>query len=81
MRDKAKLSELFTSFLDKQSLEKPRAWKIEIVKGQGAIDPARADPQSAKQSGTGELQGHPAVQSLQKIFPGSKVEQVRGKYQ
>ncbi len=81
MRDKAKLGEIFNLFLDQQSLEKPRAWKIEIVKGQGAIDPARVDPQNAKQSGAGELQGHPAVQSLQKIFPGSKVEQVRGKYQ
>jgi DNA polymerase-3 subunit gamma/tau len=78
MREKEKVAELFNAFLDKQGSERPRAWKILIQKGQGAHD-AAAERAQAKATGERELQGHPAVQSLQKIFPGSKVEQVRGK--
>jgi DNA polymerase-3 subunit gamma/tau len=79
MREKEKVGEVFNAFLDKQGSERPRAWKIALQKGQGAVDASAAERAQAKASGERELQGHPAVQSLQKIFPGSKVEQVRGK--
>jgi hypothetical protein len=78
MREKDKVVEIFNKFLDKQGAERPRGWKIAIQKGQGGGE-AAADRVQAKAQGERELQGHPAVQSLQKIFPGSKVEQVRGK--
>jgi DNA polymerase-3 subunit gamma/tau len=79
MREKAKVTELFDAFLEKRGIAKPRGWKIAIVKGAGAVDANPAAAQKARSSGDAELQGHPAVQSLQKIFPGSKVEQVRVK--
>jgi len=79
MREKDKVSEIFNQYLDKQGAERPRAWKIVIQKGQGAVEVSTAERAHAKAQGERELQGHPAVQSLQKIFPGSKVEQVRGK--
>jgi DNA polymerase-3 subunit gamma/tau len=79
MREKEKVIEIFNQYLDTQGAEKPRAWKIVIQKGQGAVEVSSAEKAQAKAQGERELQGHPAVQSLQKIFPGSKVEQVRGK--
>ncbi len=78
MREKDKVIDIFNQFLDKQGTERPRGWKIAIQKGQGGGE-AAAERAQAKAQGERELQGHPAVQSLQKIFPGSKVEQVRGK--
>ena len=79
MREKDKVAEIFNAYLDKQGTERPRGWKIVIQKGQGAVEVSAAERAQAKESGERELQGHPAVQSLQKIFPGSKVEQIRGK--
>ncbi len=79
MREKDKVSDIFNQYLDKQGIARPRAWKIVIQKGQGAVEVSAAEKAQAKAQGERELHGHPAVQSLQKIFPGSKVEQVRGK--
>jgi DNA polymerase-3 subunit gamma/tau len=79
MREKDKVIDIFNQYLDKQGTERPRAWKIVIQKGQGAVEVSVAEKAQAKAQGERELHGHPAVQSLQKIFPGSKVEQVRGK--
>ncbi|MEY4668898.1 MAG: hypothetical protein RL518_1597 [Pseudomonadota bacterium] len=79
MREKDKVIDIFNQYLDKQGIDRPRAWKIMIQKGQGAVEVSAADKAQAKAQGERELHGHPAVQSLQKIFPGSKVEQVRGK--
>ena len=79
MREKDKVSDIFNQYLDKQGTERPRAWKIVIQKGQGAVEVSAAEKAQSKAQGERELHGHPAVQSLQKIFPGSKVEQVRGK--
>ena len=79
MREKEKVLDIFNQYLDKQGTERPRAWKIVIQKGQGAVDFSAAERAQAKVQGERELHGHPAVQSLQKIFPGSKVEQVKGK--
>jgi DNA polymerase-3 subunit gamma/tau len=79
MREKDKVIDIFNQYLDTQGTERPRAWKIVIQKGQGAVEVSVAEKAQAKAHGERELHGHPAVQSLQKIFPGSKVEQVRGK--
>ena len=79
MREKDKVSDIFNQYLDKHGVERPRAWKIVIQKGQGAVEVSAAEKAQARAHGERELHGHPAVQSLQKIFPGSKVEQVRGK--
>jgi hypothetical protein len=79
MREKDKVAEMFNAYLDKQGTERPRGWKIVVQKGQGAVEVSAAERAQVKASGERELQGHPAIQSLQKIFPGSKVEQVRGK--
>lgn len=77
MREKDKVSALFDAFLEKRGIAVPRAWKISIVKGQGAVDTPVAGRAAPRGSDKEELQGHPAVQSLQKFFPGSKVEQVK----
>ncbi len=79
MREKDKVIEIFNQYLDKQGAARPRAWKVVIQKGQGAVEVSVSEKAQAKAQGERELHGHPAVQSLQKIFPGSKVEQVRGK--
>jgi DNA polymerase III subunit gamma/tau len=79
MREKDKVIDIFNQYLDTQGTQRPRAWKIVIQKGQGAVEVSAAEKAHAKAQGERELHGHPAVQSLQKIFPGSKVEQVRGK--
>ena len=79
MREKDKVIDIFNQYLDTQGTERPRAWKIVIQKGQGVVEVSAAEKAQAKAQGERELHGHPAVQSLQKIFPGSKVEQVRGK--
>jgi DNA polymerase-3 subunit gamma/tau len=82
-RDKAKLQELFSAFaaqrgLDSQSnLQSNLQWKLVLKKG--ASDPEVADPRKAQASKIEELESHPALQSLQRVFPGSKVEQVRVK--
>jgi DNA polymerase-3 subunit gamma/tau len=79
MREKDKVIDIFNQYLDKQGTERPRGWKVVIQKGQGVVEVSATEKAQAKALGERELHGHPAVQSLQKIFPGSKVEQVRGK--
>lgn len=80
MREKDKLADLFNSFLEKKGIEKPRAWKIVITKGQGAFEtPSAAGGARGAGSDSSDVHEHPALQTLQKIFPGSKVEQVRVK--
>lgn len=77
MREKDKVSAILDAFLEKRGLAAPRGWKISIVKGQGALDTPAPGRGASRGSDKEELQGHPAVQSLQKFFPGSKVEQVK----
>jgi DNA polymerase-3 subunit gamma/tau len=77
-REKEKLLQILNAFLEKKGLQKPHGWKITLSKGQGAVDATVAE----KAKGAAQAEGlgtHPAVQSLQKVFPGSKVEQVRVK--
>lgn len=73
MRDKSKLYELLGSFI----VDSKTAWKVTLQKGAGAVDTVA--PQKAEALNREAVESHPALQSLQKIFPGSKVEQVRVK--
>jgi DNA polymerase-3 subunit gamma/tau len=75
-REKAKLSELLSSFTGDT---KAAPWKLNITKGAGASDSVQASSQASSAASAEAIESHPALQSLQKIFPGSKVEQVRVK--
>jgi DNA polymerase-3 subunit gamma/tau len=75
-RDKAKLEELLGAFAESRGHSGVR-WRINLKKG--AASPEIADPIKAQASKIEEIESHPALQSLQKIFPGSKVEQVKSK--
>ena len=75
-RDKAKLEELLGSFAESRGHSGVR-WKINLKKGAPIAE--IADPVKAQANKIEEIESHPALQSLQKIFPGSKVEQVKSK--
>lgn len=76
LRDKAKLNELLSAHAGEAKLT---TWKIQLTKGPGATDGTESTQSVAKAMTTESLESHPALQSLQKVFPGSKVEQVRVK--
>lgn len=77
LREKDRLSELCSSFAQQRGAQVARGWKFNLSKGAGSVDP---DAEALKaRSAESSLQSHPALQSLQKVFPGSKVEQVRVK--
>jgi DNA polymerase-3 subunit gamma/tau len=82
-RDKAKLQELFVAFsgeaaaASQGNLQSNLQWKLLLKKG--ALDPEVVDPRKAQATKIEELESHPALQSLQRVFPGSKVEQIRVK--
>ena len=78
MGDKQKLMALLNDFVNQAGHDRIQNWKISFVKGEGAADssPIRQHP---SRTSAGEVQEHPALQSLQKVFPGSRVEQVRSK--
>jgi DNA polymerase-3 subunit gamma/tau len=76
LRDKAKLNELLSTHAGEAKLT---TWKIQLVKGPGATDGADSARAVAREMTAESLESHPALQSLQKVFPGSKVEQVRVK--
>jgi DNA polymerase-3 subunit gamma/tau len=74
IRDKAKLNELLSTHAGEAKLT---TWKIQLAKGPGATDGAESARAVVKEMTAESLESHPALQSLQKVFPGSKVEQVR----
>lgn len=76
LRDKSKLNELLSAFAGDT---KAASWKIQLAKGAGAVDASESARAIAKEMTVESLEAHPALQSLQKIFPGSKVEQVKVK--
>jgi len=75
-RDKAKLEELLGSFAESRGYSGVR-WKVNLK--QGTPSPEIVDTMKAQANKIEEIESHPALQSLQKIFPGSKVEQVKSK--
>jgi hypothetical protein len=80
-RDKAKIQELFVAFVGEAARgsqsQASAQWKVTLKKS--AVEPEAVNPQKAQTNKIEEIESHPALQSLQKIFPGSKVEQVRVK--
>jgi DNA polymerase III gamma/tau subunit len=74
IRDKVKLNELLSTHAGEAKLT---TWKIQLAKGPGATDGAESAHAVVKEMTAESLESHPALQSLQKVFPGSKVEQVR----
>lgn len=74
-RDKDKFQELLSSFAGEAKAS--AQWKLAFKKGASSVD--AVDPRKSQASKIEELESHPALQSLQRVFPGSKVEQVRVK--
>lgn len=77
-REKEKLFQLLDQFLGQRGIAKPHSWRMHLTKEQATGEIAIADKKRATAPAE-ELGAHPAVQSLQRVFPGSKVEQVRVK--
>jgi DNA polymerase-3 subunit gamma/tau len=76
MREQAKLSEFLSKFATSKGVASQSPWRIVLTKGAGALE---VETQARPVKDSKDIEGHPAIQSLQKIFPGSKVEQVRAK--
>jgi DNA polymerase-3 subunit gamma/tau len=74
-RDKVKFQELLSTFAGESKTS--AQWKFVFKKG--GPEAEVVDPRKAQASKIEELESHPALQSLQRVFPGSKVEQVRVK--
>lgn len=74
-REKVKLQELLADFAGESGSS--LRWKLALTKGEGAHDSAAQRTVVAKAQQVEDLASHPALQSLQKVFPGSKVEQVK----
>jgi DNA polymerase III subunit gamma/tau len=77
-REKEKLFQLLDQFLSQRGIAKPDSWRMRLTKEQATAEVASTDKKTAAAPAE-ELGAHPAVQSLQRVFPGSKVEQVRVK--
>ena len=77
-REKAKLQELLRSFSG--SNQSTPDWKLLFRVGEESKgDSVAGQPGLQKKIEVEVLEEHPALKSLQKVFPGSKVEKVKGK--
>jgi DNA polymerase III subunit gamma/tau len=74
-REKVKLEELLAAFAGEGS--SALRWKLALRKGEGSNEGAAQRAVVSKAQQVEDLASHPALQSLQKVFPGSKVEQVK----
>ncbi len=77
MREKDKLSDLLAAFAGE--VKGAMQWKLLLQKGASADDSTGQSVVKTQAQKVEALESHPALQSLQKVFPGSKVEQVRSK--
>jgi len=77
MAEKEKISTLLQQFAKTQG-EQDQVWKVVLKKGESTSERRATEAETRDDQARG-LENHPAVQSLQKVFPGSKVEQVRVK--
>ncbi len=75
LREKEKFQQLLSEFAGEQSGS--LRWNLKLSKGAGSAENSPALSAAARAQAVGEIESHPALQSLQKIFPGSKVEQVK----
>jgi len=73
-REQATIRGLLAGFFGQPSADR---WKIIFTKGVAATDSVAAEAHETATQQAEQIEAHPALQSLQKIFPGSKVEQVR----
>lgn len=73
-RDKEKLAQLMAAF---SGGSKPaEGWRISLKKGEAKVSEV-AEQARNRANKIEELEAHPAIQSLQRVFPGSKVERVQ----
>ncbi len=73
-RDKDKLAQLMAAF---SGGSKPaEGWRISLKKGEAKVSEV-AEQAKSRAGKIEELESHPAIQSLQRVFPGSKVERVQ----
>ena len=73
-RDKDKLTQLMAAF---SGGSKPSdGWRISLKKGEANVSEV-AEQAKNRAVKIEELESHPAVQSLQRVFPGSTVERVQ----
>ncbi len=77
-KEKEKVIGVLQQFAESKGFPTVKVWKFSLSKGVSASESA-SESSAKKASESKELEAHPAVQSLQKVFPGSKVEQVRVK--
>lgn len=77
LREKDKFQQLLSEFAGEQA--GALRWNLKLTKGAGSVENSSNSTAAARAQAVGELESHPALQSLQKIFPGSKVEQVKVK--
>lgn len=77
-REREKVCAVLDTYVERKQLAKPTRWNLALTKGEGALGTIAAEKAAARADAE-QLGSHPAVQSLQKVFPGSKVEQVRVK--
>jgi DNA polymerase-3 subunit gamma/tau len=76
--EREKVCKVLDTYVERKQLAKPTRWNLVLTKGEGALGAVAAEKAAARADAE-QLGSHPAVQSLQKVFPGSKVEQVRVK--
>jgi hypothetical protein len=77
LREKEKFQQLLSDFVGEQA--GALRWNLKLTKGAGSVENSSNSSAAARAQAVGEIEAHPALQSLQKIFPGSKVEQVKVK--
>lgn len=74
-REKDRVQQLLSQFVG-EGQGVPR-WNLKLEKGAGGSDSdASNDSAARKKQMREEMEAHPALRSLQNVFPGSKVEQV-----
>ncbi len=74
-REKDKVQQMLSEFSGEAA--GAMRWNVKLSKGASAVDAPPAGAVASKASTVEALESHPALQSLQKVFPGSKVEQVK----
>lgn len=77
LREKEKFQQLLSEYAGEGAGSS--RWNLKLTKGTGSVEASPSSAAAAKANAVGEIEAHPALQSLQKIFPGSKVEQVKVK--
>jgi hypothetical protein len=75
LKEKSKLGLLLSEFESSLGQQVSTSWRYQLSKGVGGTESVAPSNKTLSE----DLEGHPALQSLQKVFPGSKVDQIRMK--